>query len=638
MAFTVTQTATAIDTTNKTVGQTWSFASQSVGTASSDRFVFVAVTTDNSLPTAVTIGGNSATQCGSGVTNSADASCSLWYYNLTSGTTATIVVTAGGTDINCSICVYTATGQSVINVTSTASDTTDSSGAWSNTLDIPNPGIGFGIAAANNLGAHTYTWTNLTEDVDHQRELESASINHQSSYAHSTTNGSSTRTATSTGTLGLEGCLYLVAIGDGTQPLTQSSSFSDGETFNTHTIVGGDLFMTQSASFSDADTFYAPTVALVHGIQCMGTATGTNTSGTDFAITLPAGTTTDDLVVVASCIEDSFSTETPGPTTAGYTSVATITTNTRFDVSYKKMTGTPDTSVTINAGTGTFKATSAVVMVFRGVDTTTPMDATATTANSSGGSPDNPSITPVTNFATVVAFAGSEVNDTSISPPTDYGNVVSASVSGVVSSCTAGATKSLSTPAAEDPASWSTITSSGGWAAVTVALRPAAQPIIASTLYSDADTFFSATVELLDRTLTQSATFSDPDTFYLGTSAITIEDVVVSDSDQGAFGQSNGLATFTGLSVGTASADRLVFVYMYGAADVIDAETPTVTIGGVTATNVSSASSFANLWATNAGGQNWWWANVPSGTTADVTIDAGAGHTWSALHVVCYAR
>src|SRR6478736_2981957 len=372
-------------------------------------------------------------------------------------------------------------------------------------------------------------------------------------------------------------------------------------------------------------------------ISLVGSAEGSKTTSGTYTINLPGGTTTDDLVLVV--VGTSALYTTPSINTSGYTNAVSYNSGAgKIEAFYKKMGGTPDSTVVINQSdfVGTYLS-CAEVFVFRGVDTTTPIDATATTTSGSSTTPDSPSITTATNGSAVISAVQSNVNDASVTAPSGYGDQGDIGATGSASSTTAVAWKIVTAAGAEDPPSWTNFDSSS-WAAVTIALRDATPPVILQpSLYDDGDTFYAPTVANQNQILTQSATFNDPDTFYVGTGAVTLEAAVVSDSDQGAFSQSNGLATFAGLSVGTASANRLVFAFFYGSADAIDNEEPTVTIGGVTATIIASGSSLAGAWATQASGLQWWYANVPSGTTADVTIDAGSGHTWQSLHVVLYS-
>lgn len=147
--------------------------------------------------------------------------------------------------------------------------------------------------------------------------------------------------------------------------------------------------------------------------------------------------------------------------------------NTSFGVWIKKMSASPDTTVLCRGNTNTNAATAYGCYVLRGVDGTTPQDATATTASSYSGAPNCAAITTVTNLAWVLALAESDVNDASIGTVSGYSNQYTTIGVDTKSITVAGTTLEKTTAGAEDPAAWSSW-SSGFWYAVTVALRPAA--------------------------------------------------------------------------------------------------------------------------------------------------------------------
>jgi hypothetical protein len=205
------------------------------------------------------------------------------------------------------------------------------------------------------------------------------------------------------------------------------------------------------------------------GITFVGSATR-NTSGN---ITLP--TLQEGDMVLLILVVDSGDFATP----AGYTQVNEATGGLpSYHVSYKFMTSTPDTTAPV--ADDTVNNESGIAYCFRGVNQTTPLDVAVTTSSGSGStSPNPPSITPVSPNAAIVALGFLDDSIiTAATPPTGYGDVVfvatgggaaaTASASGMVS------WKKLATPAADDPAAYST---TGGaaddWLGLTIALRPA---------------------------------------------------------------------------------------------------------------------------------------------------------------------
>jgi hypothetical protein len=99
------------------------------------------------------------------------------------------------------------------------------------------------------------------------------------------------------------------------------------------------------------------------------------------------------------------------PTTSGYTAAHTDlysddSNDTNFQVSYKKMGVSPDTSVTMPAGL-TGRGHAVHIMALRNVSGTTPLDVTPTTATGiNTGIPDPPAITPTTTGALITVHGG----------------------------------------------------------------------------------------------------------------------------------------------------------------------------------------------------------------------------------------
>lgn len=204
---------------------------------------------------------------------------------------------------------------------------------------------------------------------------------------------------------------------------------------------------------------------------------GTAVSGTgaaDPTCTLPVGTATDDVVYFAVHTQHNSDFDLSMITT-GYTELADLfqddTTDSSLGVFRKIMGATPDS--TAQAETGAAFAV-AVCMVWTGADTTTPEDATTTTAGAiNGGTPNPPSITTVTANAIVLAIGGSSEADAVTNPPTGYSNLVdlqSGTANVMMSS------KLVASPGAEDPGTYADVsgTTADAWTAATVAIRPAA--------------------------------------------------------------------------------------------------------------------------------------------------------------------
>lgn len=200
-----------------------------------------------------------------------------------------------------------------------------------------------------------------------------------------------------------------------------------------------------------------------------GSLTGTSVNGGDVLINFPGGVQTGDVVYACTGVDG-----TVALSSNGYTELQTGTsTNYNAKVWRKVMGASPDSSILF---TGTGSATdgmAAVVYILRGVDTTSPEDATtpaATTGNSTN--PDGPAITTVTRTAWVLSFASSDVNDTAVVEPTGYSGTLQATANDTRDSTTAVAYKQIDPAGVENPGAW-TAWDTGTWVAITVAVRPA---------------------------------------------------------------------------------------------------------------------------------------------------------------------
>lgn len=192
---------------------------------------------------------------------------------------------------------------------------------------------------------------------------------------------------------------------------------------------------------------------------------------------------TDDLVLVSYAEGASGDINLASAiSTSGYTQVAELFSNDSNDanlaVFYKVMGVSPDPSVRAKAPDSSQNGAACVIHVFRGVDTTTPLDTTSTTATGiNTGNTDPAAITPATSGNVIIPFgcyAEGNVVRSYASPSylsnfrqvnrvgTSYGIVTG---SGYVTGQSAGVSY--------NPAVWAANndSTSYSWAAVTLALR-----------------------------------------------------------------------------------------------------------------------------------------------------------------------
>lgn len=190
----------------------------------------------------------------------------------------------------------------------------------------------------------------------------------------------------------------------------------------------------------------------------------------------------DIVVVIAGNVTGQYPTIV---TPTGYTKLSNLSSSEKsgtypiyVTISYKIMGSTPDTSITIPAGTNKYGGSSSV-HVWRGVDLTNPIDVTITTAsNYYSRAINSPSITPVTQGSVILSMGASMCYDiTGATEPTGYSNKIYSFNGGYNYGCVSVASSKLwSGSGAEDPGAWgfTGVTDSyDTWAAVSLVLRPA---------------------------------------------------------------------------------------------------------------------------------------------------------------------
>jgi len=188
---------------------------------------------------------------------------------------------------------------------------------------------------------------------------------------------------------------------------------------------------------------------------------------------LPGPPSEGDLVIVVLASDANLISD--GISTSGYTVLYKENAiNPGQEVSYKVMTATPDTIVTIlQEGT---KDTAGLIQVWSGQHATTVIDTTTTTGTSGSGMPDAPSITTVTDGALVfaVGMLDDDVVASSVTAPSGYTNLLAAEAGTDEAGATVMiASKVVTTAGAEDPDVFGG-SGSDQWRSVTIAIRPAA--------------------------------------------------------------------------------------------------------------------------------------------------------------------
>ena len=165
----------------------YTFSSQAIGTASSDRVVAVGVSAGNSAAgiNTLTVGGVSAVKA-IDATNSTETE--LWYASVPSGTTADIVVTFSSSKGRCGIGVWALTGVTGVGATNTSTSSTA-------TLTVSGRAKDIILAVYGGKDHASVTFTGLTEDYD--EDISGAGSQYQAGGSKKlTATGSNTITVT----------------------------------------------------------------------------------------------------------------------------------------------------------------------------------------------------------------------------------------------------------------------------------------------------------------------------------------------------------------------------------------------------------------------------------------------------------
>lgn len=223
------------------------------------------------------------------------------------------------------------------------------------------------------------------------------------------------------------------------------------------------------------------------GGQVASRAGATSTLSVNYALTGGIGTVPQigDLIIVTSVVGSAArnpaqAITTPGTWTAlGQLNPTTASFDTSLNVSYKFMPdwATAETSLTIPSTGNVADAQSYCIQVFRGVDSTTPLDVSVVSANGINTTrADPPSITPTTAGAWIVVCSGGAAGTSSALTYSGLTNVLSSAGSDTNDSVVGCGYKSDWSSGAYDPAASSTgsaVSAADSWAAYTIALRPA---------------------------------------------------------------------------------------------------------------------------------------------------------------------
>lgn len=142
---------------------------------------------------------------------------------------------------------------------------------------------------------------------------------------------------------------------------------------------------------------------------------------------------------------------------------------------FKQLGGTPDDSITFNQALST-EDVACLIQVWRGADSSTPLDAARTVTTGGSVMPDSPSYTTITNIALVFAIGLLDDDNVagSVTAPAGYSNLLAHDNTGLGSdnATVMIASYEKATAGVEDPAAFGGA-GTDAWRAITFALRPA---------------------------------------------------------------------------------------------------------------------------------------------------------------------
>jgi hypothetical protein len=287
---------------------------------------------------------------------------------------------------------------------------------------------------------------------------------------------------------------YRLLAGTGSIAVALKQGSTTIASYGPHTLTGAAQALQQTLSGGQADsiTDYAalsvaitsaavPNITYVGG-QVGGRAGNTGTSNVTFALTGGSNSTPQagDLVIIGCTVASQG--RTPACAISGYTAQTQINANgttydTSLNLSYKFMSGTPDTTFTLPSTGNIQDAQRYTVQVWRGVDTGTPLDVSAVSGSGTAtGRPNPGSITPTTTGAVVgIVGAGAAGTGASYTGPANYTTNFLTGTTSDTNDAMIGAGYRSWTSGAEDPAGFTggTTNAADSWAAFTYALRPA---------------------------------------------------------------------------------------------------------------------------------------------------------------------
>lgn len=228
-------------------------------------------------------------------------------------------------------------------------------------------------------------------------------------------------------------------------------------------------------------------------IAFAGSIIGSAINGGNITLTISATARVINNYIGVAVTQGTSKTSTLTCTTSGGTTFTQIVTtvnssNARFGYFRRLIASTGETTISLTGTGGSTDSMVATALIFSGVSTSTPEDATATSTTGSGTTPDSPSITPGTGLNSIISAFGAQISDATVTAPTSFVNQINTNASDTWASTGGQAWITYNSTAVFNPTSWSNLTSAS-WVSASIILReePAVFTWSAPAPFSDPD-------------------------------------------------------------------------------------------------------------------------------------------------------
>lgn len=215
-------------------------------------------------------------------------------------------------------------------------------------------------------------------------------------------------------------------------------------------------------------------------IAFAGSVTGSATNGGNVTLTIPSSAAViGNCAVIAVTLGTTRLTALAVASSTGiaYTQIVTTTVSSfaRFGVFRRIFASTAEVTLTITGTAGTSDAAACACLIFSGVSTSAPEDATPTSTTGASTTPDSPSITVTQSNCAIISPVGVAGSLLVPTAPSSFLNAISTDGNDTLDAATFSAWISNTSTSPYDPTPWG-ISVPRTWLSATIALAPAGAP------------------------------------------------------------------------------------------------------------------------------------------------------------------